>query len=125
MCAQGTTVANGEKGNLIVKTGGVRYESPDKPWGPSTTYVSISHEWATNPDTEVAWTWADIDNLQIGGRLYKQYAEYRITQIYVEVDYTPSGWANIATVLGATATDGVRLNGATMADLAKVTGAAV
>ena len=69
------------------------------------------HTWNTNPNTLVAWTWADIDSLQIGTRLqlvtgpgyaycYQSYAivnytevfnpQIRTTQCYAVVNYTAS-----------------------------------
>ena len=40
----------------------------------------------TNPVTGLAWTWDDIDNLQVGFRSHGACGP-KITQIYVEVDY--------------------------------------
>lgn len=52
---------------------------------------TYAQEWDTNPATGLAWTWADIDALQIGVALLGgEYYEYvHCTQVYVEVDYTP------------------------------------
>ena len=54
------------------------------------TWENKSYEWAVNPDTEVAWTWSDIDDLQIGIECIITSNYSSCTQLYVEVDYTPS-----------------------------------
>jgi hypothetical protein len=54
----------------------------------------FSYQWNTNPATSNAWTWDEIDNLQIGMYLRTPKADgsgqSRCTQVYVEVDYTPA-----------------------------------
>ena len=57
-----------------------------------SSYTLHGKEWALNPDTSLAWTWADIDALQIGVALRGFSSSYwgRCTQLYVEVDYTPA-----------------------------------
>lgn len=53
------------------------------------TYSTYSQTWYINPVTSSAWTWADIDGLQIGVSLKATSGYYSIcTQVYVEVDYT-------------------------------------
>ena len=53
-----------------------------------------SNQWAINPATSAAWTWDEIDKLQIGVALRESAAssgDYTAcTQVYVEVDYTPA-----------------------------------
>ncbi|MBU4539600.1 MAG: hypothetical protein KJ689_13560, partial [Bacteroidetes bacterium] len=53
------------------------------------TWETHSNQWDTNPATGQAFTWAEIDNLQIGVSLKKVggYTTYS-TQVYIEVDYT-------------------------------------
>ena len=68
--------------------------------GAWTTY---SQQWNTNPASEPdAWTWADIDALQIGVSL-KKYADgqAQVTQVYVEVDYTVITWSKVGGVASA------------------------
>ncbi len=49
---------------IWVKTGGTEYKSDTK--SVTTGWAAYFHEWATNPKTGNAWTWTDIDALQVG-----------------------------------------------------------
>ncbi len=54
----------------------------------STSYINISANWATNPYTDSAWTWDEIDALEAGVRQYDLGPGYpRTTQVYVEVTW--------------------------------------
>jgi hypothetical protein len=56
-----------------------------------TTYSTKSQTYTTNPATGVAYTWDEIDALQIGVCLHGDSNYYsRCTQVYVEVNYTPA-----------------------------------
>lgn len=57
----------------------------------TTSYALKSHEWAINPDTGAAWTWAEIDAIQIGVEAWATGGAPAcyVTQVYVVVDYTP------------------------------------
>lgn len=80
-------------GKSIIKTGGTIYES-------SLVYLNqvewtlISKTWDINPNTSIAWTWGDIDNLQIGVELYSSNpvpydtCPCVCTQVYMIVNYT-------------------------------------
>lgn len=58
----------------------------------TTGYVTKSYTWTTKPSNGTAFTKTDIDNLQIGCLIAQSNASNcRITQVYVVVDYTPSG----------------------------------
>jgi len=52
-------------------------------------WVTKSHTWTLSPKTSLAWTWDEIDTLQIG--IYMEqpacYLYVYYTQIYVEIDY--------------------------------------
>ena len=57
-------------------------------------YANYSNQWSTNPATASAWTWDEIDKLQIGIAIRDPIvgdglSSTRCTQVYVEVDYTP------------------------------------
>jgi hypothetical protein len=46
--------------------------------------------WTTNPGTGEAWTWGEIEDLQIGTKLYDDgTGSPQCTQVYAEVNYTP------------------------------------
>jgi hypothetical protein len=62
------TVADGEQIRLMIKTGGTEYQST--PLNMLTSYDRIiGPEYRTNPDTTVAWTDSDLDNLQAGAKI--------------------------------------------------------
>ena len=72
-----------------LKTGGTVYESGNLPTI-NDAWESVSWEQATNPKTGVAWTWDDIDALQVGATIFSEDGYVRVTQIYVEVEYASS-----------------------------------
>jgi hypothetical protein len=76
---------------IPLKTGGSVYESSEITL--TTSYINYSNPWNTNPKTGVAWTWDDIDALQIGVTLRQSSGLWgsKCTQVYVEVDYTAGG----------------------------------
>jgi len=54
----------------------------------STSYINISANWATNPYTDSAWTWDEIDALEAGVRQYDLGpGDARTTRVYVEVNW--------------------------------------
>ena len=55
----------------------------------STSYVDYSQAWSTNPNTNSAWTWAEINNLQAGVRMRGQSntKPAYCTQVWIEVFY--------------------------------------
>jgi hypothetical protein len=65
-----------------------------------TSWGTYSRQWNTNPADSEAWEWADIDALQIGMRLSGALSENRMTQIYVEVDYTPPAGGSRGYIIG-------------------------
>ncbi len=57
----------------------------------TTSYVTYSWNHDTNPFTSSNWTWTEIDQLQVGVALIgRDYQYSNCTQVYVEVNYTPS-----------------------------------
>jgi len=70
-----------------VRSGSTDYWSANKDTVNVTTYVLFSETWATNPNTSVAWTVADLDALQIGIKKINGVGG-AITYAYVEIDYT-------------------------------------
>jgi hypothetical protein len=79
---------------IAVKTGGTTYESAEQTL--TNDWALYSNPWTKNPLTGVAWTWDDINALQIGVALRRPiaglgYGSY-CTQVYVEINYTsPAG----------------------------------
>jgi len=63
---------------------------------PPDTYTNYADEWVNNPFTGAAWTIDEINALEIGDRegwgynpVMDIFNACRMTQIYVEIDYTP------------------------------------
>jgi hypothetical protein len=57
----------------------------------TNSYVTSSWTHTTNPVTSSAWTWTEIDNLEVGVALIgNQYQYSNCTQAYVEIIYTSS-----------------------------------
>jgi len=71
-----------------IKTNGVEYNGSEDTV--TTSYASYSYQWNTNPQTLAAWTWDEIDALQIGVGLRRpRPGNYtRCTQVYAEVNYS-------------------------------------
>jgi len=68
-----------------IKTGGSEFQETLHDVAPQwTTY---SYDWNINPDTAAAWTWADIDALQIGVQLKNTTGYIYCTQVYATVSY--------------------------------------
>lgn len=83
--------ANGAIAYTAIKTGGTAYNGSGN--NLTTTWTLYSTEYTTNPQSGVAWTWSDIDSLQIGVQLFGTYVPTPAvdlgdcTQVYVVVDY--------------------------------------
>lgn len=70
-----------------IKIDGITYDGDINNVG--VAFIEKSEVWAENPASEAAWTWADIDDLQIGVSLWGRGIRLAIcTQVYVVVDYT-------------------------------------
>ncbi len=71
-----------------IKTNGAEYNGSQETT--TTSYATYSHQWDTNPQTGEAWTWDEIDALQIGVGLRRSSTvekDTRCTQVYAEVNY--------------------------------------
>jgi hypothetical protein len=55
----------------------------------TTSYVEYTNTWTVNPNTSTAWTWANINSLEIGVQMYSYSGSYyaRCTQVWVEITY--------------------------------------
>ena len=73
--------------SVHIKTGGT--EDTGNNETVTTSYASYSYQWDTNPQTGNAWTWDEIDALQIGVGLRKAAngVNTGCTQVYAEVSY--------------------------------------
>jgi uncharacterized delta-60 repeat protein len=59
------------------------------------TYEEITEVYANNPNTGTAWSWTQVDAMEIG--FARSAGNMRCTQIYVVVDYTPEAHHGIVT----------------------------
>ena len=79
-----------------IKSDSTVTDGAEKSFVSNFDFQDFSQEWATNPADSQAWEWADIDALQIGVSLLGGFDPPNLhfyascTQVYVEVDYTPS-----------------------------------
>ncbi len=80
--ASKTTNGNSQRLGTYILTNG-NYDYSEK----STTqsYADYSTTYINNPQSSSAWSWAEIDALQIGAGIRR---EARVTQVWVEVYYT-------------------------------------
>lgn len=63
----------------------------------TTSYVTKSQTWTTKPSSGTAFTQTDITNLEIGVIISQSNANnVRCTQVYVVVDYTPTGGGSVS-----------------------------
>ncbi len=74
-----------EDARVHIKTNGVEYNGTAE--NLTTSYVTYWYQWDYNPQTEVAWTWDEVDALQIGVGLQRPAVgeHARCTQVYTEV----------------------------------------
>jgi hypothetical protein len=86
-----------------IKTNGTEYDGSLE-WL-TTSYATYSYQWNDNPQSGNPWTWDEVDNLQAGvglraptgsGGPAGRYS--RCTQVYVEVNYTPTTYDSRGTV---------------------------
>jgi hypothetical protein len=74
---------------IVIRAGGTNYESAA--FDLTNTWTDFYQEWTQNPATGLAWTWADVNALEIGVSLrsISPFFESKCTQVWVEVDYIP------------------------------------
>jgi len=75
------------KGKVAIRTHSTEYYGNEETL--TSSWTTYSKQWDTNPNTGSAWTWDEIDALEVGVALKASAtASGRCTQVYVEVDYT-------------------------------------
>lgn len=74
----------------IIKTNATTYQGDTVYLTDIDTWELISDTYTTNPFTAAAWSWAEIDALQIGSRLHAANGTIYCTQVYAIVTYTPA-----------------------------------
>ena len=74
---------------IMHKTHGTLYQSGEASL--TSSWTTFSTTLTNNPYTSSAWTWAEVDALQIGAKIRDalEWYEVGVTQVYVEVNYTP------------------------------------
>ena len=87
MVCRTTVNTTGTTAYIHIKTNGFEDNGTEETL--DTNYSTYSYQWDNNPQTSAAWTWSEIDALQIGvGLVRSGVNEYaRCTQVYVEVDF--------------------------------------
>lgn len=101
--------AAGQARAMIKPAGSTGYICPAN--NLTDSYVTYNYQWDTNPYSAAAWTWDDIDALEIGVHLAfaATPGTARCTQVYIEVDYTPA----VAPTVTAQAASSVEATAAT------------
>lgn len=61
-----------------------------------TSFTNYSTAYTTNPNTSSAWTWSEVNDMQVGVRNY-YYSD--CTQVWAQVYYTQAGGGNDYTIL--------------------------
>ncbi len=73
----------------VIKTNNREYNGSDEEVE-NGSFVTRAYQWTTNPYTGEAWTWDEIDDLQIGVdiRANKKHGQASCTQVFAVVYYT-------------------------------------
>ncbi len=75
----------GKKARTVLKTNGTEYLGTIINLAPVSIYTTYHTTYATNPSTSIAWTWSEVDAMEIGVSIRQG---GRCTQIWAEVFYT-------------------------------------
>jgi hypothetical protein len=74
---------------IYCRTHGTNYYATSVTLPSGGAWNTYSKSWLTNPNTGAAWTWQEINDLQIGEKLYDDgTGQAECTQVYTEVNYT-------------------------------------
>lgn len=117
-----STVGNQTSLKIAVKTVGVAHEGAEI--DVAEAWTNYEQQWVNNPQAGGAWTWAQIDAIQIGVNLRRPLSfagsDIQCTQVWLEVDYTVAGWTgSISGVVNP-----AKVMGKAVADIATVKGVA-
>ena len=74
---------NNQRIRTYIRTNSTNYQGAQIK--PSTIYTTYSTTYITNPQTSVAWTWTEIDAIEIGPQIRRA---ARVTQVWIEIYYT-------------------------------------
>jgi hypothetical protein len=92
LCGRDYAIGGGGTDNTmkpVIYTNNTYYES-DTEVALTNSYAASNWTHAINPVTSNAWTWTEIDDLEVGVALKGQVNQYtNCTQVYVEVVYIP------------------------------------
>jgi hypothetical protein len=84
----GASVATGV---AFLRIGSTDYDGAGQTLPNDSTYHNYSQIWVTNPATSLAWTSDDLAALEAGlSTTFAGIGSTRLTQLYAEVDYTPT-----------------------------------
>jgi len=74
----------------VIRTHSVTYDGTEISYSEYSAWHTESQEYNTNPNTSSAWTWDEVDALEIGASLKTSVDTYHalLTQVYVVIDYT-------------------------------------
>ena len=113
---KGPEVVSTATGRAIVYTGGTAYYGNLETL--TTSWTVYSFQWALNPATVAAWTWAQISTLETGVELHiLEVGETSwCTQVYAVVDYSPVAPTMITNAATSISTTTARMNGAVQND---------
>lgn len=79
------------RAQIVIRTHAAIYYGNEIALIGNAGWNNYSENWSTNPYTGEAWTWSEIQYLQIGIKLYDDGNGYpECTQVYAEVNYTPA-----------------------------------
>jgi len=83
-----------EKAVIVWRTYNTDYESAAATIS-RTTFTDYSETRATNPNTTAAWTWAEVNNLQVGARASTLGSGETVncSEFWISTDYTPPNQA--------------------------------
>jgi hypothetical protein len=75
---------NGQQARTTIRTGGTNYNGNSNNLNGVSTYTTYSTNYALNPNSGNAWSWAEINSLQIGVGLH---GTPRCTQVWAVIYY--------------------------------------